>query len=1019
MLTYAEALQAASQGRIDDPAVLAAFEAEVAEAERLEQLPRQISSMANLAALLLDLGNRSPTPDKWNARYEECIRVSEKALKLNPTSAEALANRDAAKRNIKLRDPANQDTGGPPAPPSPPPSNSNKKRKSIFDDEDDDDEDDEEELVVVQKAKKKAPAKPASGKVPDPSARKPASWDEEEDGKWEPPLVDADSEDEDEDAQLLSASSMTYDEALRLASQRKVDKTVLAVMRREVEYAIDLSGPDRVVGLRANLGAALLDAANKSPDPAEFTRLYKEVESVSAAALAIDPNNDAAKTNMENARKNLGFRLGDAAGAGSPPAKPSGGGKSKALFDDDDDEDDAPRRASKKKKAAAKPAAGRGKKSVFDDDDDDAEEEEEWVGEDGVLPATAPQLSYSEALQRAQRRESDGSVLAAFRREHDEAERESGGKMTPRLLSIKTNLGALCVDMGNKSPDPNESMNMYTEAERVSQEILDAIPGEATAKSNLINARKNKRLQDPRLTIEPGPEGPFTLTRAMCEGLEVPPIDRTRKGREFWGKHFSGERSATVEAVQDALASELAECGPRVYTLVRAGDFVAKLADTDKDGSVTEAESTAFFGREGAEGLPAAIMAAKNKPADSTLMLVMVIKNEREHLERSLPKWAPLVDYWLIGVDDKNTDGSEEVIQKTLGHIPGEIYNVTFDGMGPALTQLVKRGLERYPNATHGVLADADFTPISTPLDWSKHELDLTTSKHSFTIWNEKGKEWRKMDWIYRNIPGVHVIRRTHQTVEVPSIPGQLRYTKEITFQVREYTGGYQDRSGNKQQTYIRWLEKDLEEMPGDGRTVYYLAVAHLLAFMSGPDPHGQVRDNGPNMKHALAALKYFRECATIESASSEQRYFALTEAAQLCERYLNRFKDAEEDYLKAGAMDPVRADAWHGVGELHRKQGQYSKAIPYLRKAAALVMPKRNFGQNEYLYTCQRHISLAKAVDKAKKPSPADVADARQSLLKARAKCTPDQQHEVESLLQSIAAKDAVVAGSKMRSEL
>ena len=31
--------------------------------------------------------------------------------------------------------------------------------------------------------------------------------------------------------------------------------------------------------------------------------------------------------------------------------------------------------------------------------------------------------------------------------------------------------------------------------------------------------------------------------------------------------------------------------------------------------------------------------------------------------------------------------------------------------------------------------------------------------------------------------------------------------------------------------------------MPGDGRTVYYLAVAHLLAFMSGPDPHAQVRE--------------------------------------------------------------------------------------------------------------------------------------------------------------------------------
>ena len=25
--------------------------------------------------------------------------------------------------------------------------------------------------------------------------------------------------------------------------------------------------------------------------------------------------------------------------------------------------------------------------------------------------------------------------------------------------------------------------------------------------------------------------------------------------------------------------------------------------------------------------------------------------------------------------------------------------------------------------------------------------------------------------------------------------------------------------------------------------------------------------------------------------------------------------------HTQAGAMDPVRADAWHGVGELHRKQ--------------------------------------------------------------------------------------------------
>jgi hypothetical protein len=32
------------------------------------------------------------------------------------------------------------------------------------------------------------------------------------------------------------------------------------------------------------------------------------------------------------------------------------------------------------------------------------------------------------------------------------------------------------------------------------------------------------------------------------------------------------------------------------------------------------------------------------------------------------------------------------------------------------------------------------------------------------------------MDWIYRNIPGAKVERRTHQSLNVPEIPGQSVY---------------------------------------------------------------------------------------------------------------------------------------------------------------------------------------------------------------------------------------------------
>ena len=57
---------------------------------------------------------------------------------------------------------------------------------------------------------------------------------------------------------------------------------------------------------------------------------------------------------------------------------------------------------------------------------------------------------------------------------------------------------------------------------------------------------------------------------------------------------------------------------------------------------------------------------------------------------------------------------------------------VEFDGMGPTWTVLVEKGLELYPNATHGILSDADFTPVITHLD--KRQLKMECSKHMYKI---------------------------------------------------------------------------------------------------------------------------------------------------------------------------------------------------------------------------------------------------------------------------------------------
>jgi hypothetical protein len=75
---------------------------------------------------------------------------------------------------------------------------------------------------------------------------------------------------------------------------------------------------------------------------------------------------------------------------------------------------------------------------------------------------------------------------------------------------------------------------------------------------------------------------------------------------------------------------------------------------------------------------------------------------------------------------------------------------VKFDGMGPTWQQVVEVGIKKYPEGTHGILADADFMPLQDKMD--KWQLDVRCSKHMFTIWTQDHKNERKMDWIYRNM---------------------------------------------------------------------------------------------------------------------------------------------------------------------------------------------------------------------------------------------------------------------------
>jgi len=369
--------------------------------------------------------------------------------------------------------------------------------------------------------------------------------------------------------------------------------------------------------------------------------------------------------------------------------------------------------------------------------------------------------------------------------------------------------------------------------------------------------------------------------------------------------------------------------------------------------------------------LPSANFNGRKRPP-GTLLLNMLIKNEREHLDRTLPKWAKIIDYWIIGVDDNNTDDSEAIIQKHLGHIPGKIHYVHFDGMGPTWTVLVKEGYKSFPEATHGILADADFAPMKSTLN--KMELDVRCSKHMYTIWTEDHRNERKMDWIYRNVAGVVVRRRTHQILEVPELPDQEVFQTLIDLPVDEREGGWGDRAGNKQLRYIGWLEKDLAEIPGDTRTLYYLGYAHFDIFNSAKE-RNDVKQS--DWDHLAKGVEYFKKRAENPEGNEEELWFALLKLGEIYERFYQDWTTGEKYYLTCSETDPERADSWFYIGQHYRLRNEIPKALPYLLKSASLSIPERSLFQWHYLYFCLSKLEYGRAINSYPQATKAQLKEA------------------------------------------
>src|SRR6478735_7811699 len=59
-------------------------------------------------------------------------------------------------------------------------------------------------------------------------------------------------------------------------------------------------------------------------------------------------------------------------------------------------------------------------------------------------------------------------------------------------------------------------------------------------------------------------------------------------------------------------------------------------------------------------------------PSEQTVCLNMIVRNEAAIVERCLNSVVSFIDHWVI-VDTGSTDGTQELIQRCLRNVPGEL----------------------------------------------------------------------------------------------------------------------------------------------------------------------------------------------------------------------------------------------------------------------------------------------------------------------------------------------------------
>jgi glycosyltransferase involved in cell wall biosynthesis len=302
------------------------------------------------------------------------------------------------------------------------------------------------------------------------------------------------------------------------------------------------------------------------------------------------------------------------------------------------------------------------------------------------------------------------------------------------------------------------------------------------------------------------------------------------------------------------------------------------------------------------------------------ICLNMIVKDEREVIEKCLGSVKPFIQYWVI-IDTGSTDGTQEVIRNIMKDIPGELHErpwLNFEhNRNEALEYAKNKGdYLLFIDADEYLSAEPGFSLPHLDKDY----YDIVVTQIGAVTFLRPTLINTKLPWKWHGV--------LHESLDC-SIARSSALLMGITNLCNTNAPSGRSKDPNKYLKDAALLEEALKKDPNNSRYVFYLAQSYLAANKTD------------------LALTHYEKRAAMTSYDHEQTFFTFYNIGTIHESK-GDYERALTYLFKAYEFRPTRAEPLFHAAIIYRKMG--NPFLGYLLSKHALSIPYPQESCVEYM---------------------------------------------------------------------